>query len=136
MDAEEAVGRMLTSLLVDGYLVLNNVPFPYGNLDHLVIRPDGVVFLLETKSHRGKVAWSGTQLLINRRPFASNPIAQVNRSIRWIREIAKQVFGENPWVVAVLVFPNARVSIRHSIKRINVMTLKDLLPFIRSYRRA
>lgn len=134
--AESEVSHTLTSLIPDGCLVLNNVPFPYGNLDHVVIKPDSTTILIETKSHRGIVTWSGKQLLINKRPFASNPITQVNRSIRWIRKIAKQLFDKNPWVVAVLVFPNARVAMRGPVKRINVMPLSDLLPFIRNYHQA
>ena len=131
--AEEEVGRLLSKLLLDGYLVLNNIPFPYGNLDHLVIRPDGTIYLLETKSHHGRVTWNGKQLLINGRPFSSNPITQVNRSIRWIRKMTKQLFVWNPWIVSVLVFPNATVAIRRSVKRVNVMAAEDLLSFIRNY---
>ncbi len=124
---------MLTKLLVDGYLVLNDVPFPYGNLDHIVVRPDRTVFLIETKSHRGKVTWNGKQLLINGCPFSRNPLCQINRSIRWVRRMAKRLFGVNPWIVAVLVFPNARVLIRHSVKRVNVIGAENLLDFIRLY---
>jgi len=134
LEAEREVGELLTQLLVDGCLVLNDVPFPYGNLDHIVIRPDRTVFLVETKSHRGKVSWNGKQLLINGRPFARNPLCQVNRSIKWVRRMAKRLFGVNPWIVAVLVFPNADVLIRRSVKRVNVITTKALLSFIRDYK--
>jgi len=134
-EAEEEVSRLLAELLLDGYLVLNNIPFPYGNLDHLVIKPNGTIVLCETKSHCGTVTWNSKQLLINGRPFSSNPITQVNRSIRWIRKMTKQLFGRNPWIVSVLVFPNADVLIKRSVKRINVLNSKDLLGFIRSYKR-
>jgi hypothetical protein len=133
--AEKEVSRLLSSLLLDGCLVLNDVPFPYGNLDHVVIRPDGAVFLIETKSHRGKITWDGKQLLINKRPFSSNPICQINRSIRWVRHIAKRLFGHNPWIVAILAFPNAQVLIRRPVRRINVLNSKDILGFIKAYRR-
>lgn len=131
--AEREVGELLTQLLFDGCLVLNDVPFPYGNLDHVVIRPDRTLFLIETKSHRGKVSWNGKHLLINGRPFSRNPLCQINRSIRWVRRMAKQLCGVNPWIVAVLVFPNADVLIRRSVKRVNVMGADNLLEFIRSY---
>lgn len=133
LEAEREVGELLTKLLVDGYLVLNDVPFRYGNLDHIVIRPDRTIFLIETKSHRGKVTWNGKQLLINGRPFSRNPLCQVNRSIRWVRHMAKQLCGVNPWIVAVLVFPNADVLIRRSVKRVNVIDADKLLDFIRAY---
>jgi len=133
LEAEREVGELLTQLLLDDCLVLNDVPFPYGNLDHIVIRPDRTIFLVETKSHRGKVSWNGKQLLINGRPFSRNPFCQFNRSIRWVRRMAKRLFGMNPWIVAVLVFPNAEVSFRRAIKRMNVLASRDLLAFIRSY---
>jgi hypothetical protein len=132
-EAEKEVGRLLSTLLLDGCLVLNDVPFPYGNLDHVVIRQDGVIFLVETKSHRGRVTWNGKRLLINNRPFSSNPICQINRSIRWVRKIAQQIFRRNPWIVSVLVFPNAKVAVNRSVKRVNVMTAEDLISFIRNY---
>lgn len=131
--AEREVGELLTQLLVEGCLVLNDVPFPYGNLDHIVVRPDRTIFLIETKSHCGRVTWNGKHLLVNSRPLARNPLCQVNRSIRWVRRMAKQLFEVNPWIVAVLVFPNADVSIRCSVKRANVMGADNLLEFIRAY---
>ena len=131
--AEKLIGRLLAELLLDGFIVLNDVPFPYGNLDHLVIRSKGTIFLIETKSQRGKVTWDGKQLLINGNPFPSNPICQINRSIRWVRKMVQQLSGRNPWIVSVLVFPNAQVFMPHSIKRINIMSSENLLSFVRYY---
>ena len=133
MEAEREVSELLTKLLVDGYLVLNDIKFKYGNIDHLVIRDDGRIFLIETKSHRGRVTWNGRQLLLNGRPFCKNYLCQINRSIRWMRQTVKRLFGVNPWIVAVLVFPNAQVLIKRSVKRVNVMAAQELLAFIRSY---
>jgi len=133
--AEQKVGRLLAKLLLDGCLVLNDVPFCYGNLDHVVIRADRSIFLIETKAHRGQVRWDGQQLLVNGRPFTRNPICQLNRSIRWIRNMANQLFGVSPWIVAVLVFPNADVLVHRSVKLVNVLKAEDLLGFIRAYKR-
>ena len=134
LEAEREIGELLTKLLFDGYLVLNDIKFKYGNLDHIVIRPDKTVFLIETKSHRGEVSWNGRQLLLNGRPFCKNYLCQINRSIRWMRQTAKGLFGVNPWIVAVLVFPNAQVLIKRSVKRVNVMTSQDMPMFIRKYK--
>lgn len=131
--AEREVCRLLSKLIPEWCLVLNDVPFPYGNLDHLVIRPDLTTFLVETKSHHGTVTWNGKQLLINKRPFSSNPIGQINRSIRWMRHMIGRLFGRKPWIVSILVFPNATVAIKHSVRRINIMGAEDLLPFIRNF---
>ncbi len=133
LEAEQEIRELLATLVEDGCLVLNDVPFPYGNLDHIVVRPDKTIFLIETKSHKGRVTWNGKELLINGQPFSRNPICQMNRGIRWMQSLAKQLFGTNPWIVAVLVFPNATVSFRRPVKRINVITAQNLLAFIRSY---
>jgi len=47
--------------------------------------------------------------------------------------MANRMFGVNLWIVAVLVFPNADVLIRRSVKRINVIGAENLLDSIRSY---
>ena len=134
LEAEREVSELLTKLLLNGYLVLNDIKFKYGNIDHLVIRDDGRIFLIETKSHRGRVTWNGRQLLLNGRPFCKNYLCQINRSIRWMRQTAKRLFGVNPWIVAVLVFPNAQVLIKRSVKRVNVMNSKGLPAFIKTYK--
>lgn len=127
--AEREVGE----LLADGYLVLNDIEYPYGNLDHIVVRPDKTVFLIETKSHRGRITWNGKELLVNGRPFSRNPLSQVNRGIRWVRHMAKRLFGVNPWIVAMLVFPNADMLVPRSLKRVNVIGADNLLEFIQAY---
>jgi len=50
--AEDRVSGKLLELLLDGYVILNDIKYRYGNIDHVAIRPDGVLFLIETKSHR------------------------------------------------------------------------------------
>jgi Nuclease-related domain len=131
--AEREVCRLLSKLIPEGCLVLNDVAFPYGNLDHLVIRRDGVAFLVETKSHRGRVTWDGRQLLINGRQFSSNPISQLNRSIPWVRKLTAPSCSRKPWIVAILVFPYANVAVRRSVKRVNVVHVSRLLSFIQNY---
>lgn len=134
-EAEERVAKALGKLVSEGYLVLNDIEYPYGNIDHLVIRPDRTIFLIETKSHRGRVTWNGRQLLLNSRPFRSNYLCQVNRGIRWLRRVCESLFGVSPWIVAVLVFASAEVRIKCAVKRVNVMKLGWLLEFVRAYRR-
>ena len=131
--AEREVSRLLIPLLLEGCIVLNDVPFPYGNLDHLVFSPDNTIYLIETKSYRGKVTWDGKQLLINKRPFPTNPFCQINRSIRWVKRIAERLSGQKQWIVAVLVFPFAQVEIGRSVKRVNVIASRDLVSFIQKY---
>ena len=129
--AEKHVAGLLAELRDEGCLVLNNIGFKYGNIDHVVIRPDGIIVLLETKSCHGLVTWSGRQLLLKGKPFRKNYLSQVNRSIRWLRQTAKRIWKVNPWFVAIIVFPNADVDIKRPVKHVHVMNSRELVRFIR-----
>lgn len=131
--AEQLVSDTLLGLVPEDYVVLNDVKFKYGNIDHLVIRPDGCIFLIETKSHRGKVTTDGKRILVNGKPLGRNPVSQVMRSIRWIKALVKRLSVKGLWVVSLVAFPNARVAFRGSIGRVNVVNLRDLLGVIRQY---
>lgn len=131
--AEQKIAALLSRLPADRYVVLQNIRARYGDIDHLVIAK-GAIFLIESKSQRGKVSWNGRHLLINGRLFPRNPISQVSLGIQWIRHMARQLWGVSPWIVAVLVFPNAQVMVRRPIKQVNVMTSNRLIEFICSYQ--
>ena len=92
---------------MDRFIVMNDVRIKYGNIDHLVIRDDGAIFIIETKSHRGTVTFDGKRLLHNGKPFKKNPICQMNRNIRWFREWSLRMTGKSIWFTAILVFPEA-----------------------------
>lgn len=47
--------------------------------------------------------------------------------------MSQRFFGRNPWIVAILTFPNAEVHINRSVKRVNVMPSCDVPAFIRNY---
>jgi len=139
--AERQVFRILRELDEDCYAVFNDVEARYGNIDHVVVSRAGAVFLVETKSHRGKVTYDGKQLLLNGRPFEKDFIAQINRNIVWLRERIKEAAGTNVWIVSVLVFTNAimysekgkPVLRLRPVNRINVINSRYLKPLIKSY---
>jgi len=81
-EAEEAVGAILDKLAKqsDRYLVLHDVMAEYGNVDHIVVRKDGVVFMIETKSQRGKVTERWT--VVSQRPVAKERLHGAGRSER------------------------------------------------------
>ena len=106
--AERKVFRILREL-GENFAVLNDMDARYGNIDHVVIRKNGTVFLIETKSHRGRVTVRGGQILLDGQPFKRNVIAQINRNIIWLREFINARIGFKPWIVAVVVFRNALV---------------------------
>ena len=49
--------------LGNDYMIMHDWTSPYGNIDHIVYDKTGNIFILETKSHYGKVTASGDQLL-------------------------------------------------------------------------
>lgn len=132
--AEKRIQAMLDTLPMTQFKVFNDVPARYGNIDHLVISREGAVFLIETKGHRGKVSIEGERLLINGKPSAKNFIGQVNRNIQWLRNKIQSEIGRKAWIIAILVFVNASVGKRKTLKRVNIIESRDLRRLIERYR--
>lgn len=121
--AEQIVRDKLNGLPRDRFIVAHDIRFKYGNIDHLVIRvADRQVYLIETKSYRGRITAIGGRLLLNGRPLKRNPICQIQGSTRYLRG----VLG-NPWLVAILVMPFADIRAGAVIKRVNIASLRSML---------
>ena len=129
--AEEKVGKLLESLGRD-YEVLHDVEYPYGNIDHVVINEKGVVFMIETKSHGGKVSIKDNGILVNGKTPEKDFIAQSLRNTYWLRDEIGSISGTVPWVSAVLVFTNAFVPHMKPIKGVRVVNKKYLLKTIKA----
>jgi Nuclease-related domain len=123
--AEETVGAVL-NLLSDEHMVLHDVPGPCGNIDHVILRKDGAVFVIETKSAPGNVSERNGQLLINGKAPEKDFIRQTLRNVVWVRDILAAELGAIPWVDGALVFTRAYVSIRCDIEQIRVMNVRFL----------
>lgn len=124
--AEEAIADLLAGLGED-YLVLHDLWSYYGNIDHLVLSKSGAVFLLETKSHRGKVTVVDGSLLLNGKPPEKNFIAQALRNAYWVREEIQKEIGETVWITPVLVFTQAFVPSISPVKGVMITNQKFLL---------
>lgn len=125
--AEEIVGEILEDL-DDNFYVIHDIPSPYGNIDHAVIAPHGV-FLLETKSHRGRVEILLDGLLINGKPPEKDFIAQTLKNTCWLREEIENLTGEKIWIKPIIVFTHAFVEPGKPIKGV-IITNKKFLPEI------
>lgn len=128
--AERKVQQILEQLPMDHFIVMNDVRFRYGNIDHLVIRNDGIVFMIDTKSEHGSITFDGRKLLVNRRPFRRDPICQMNRNIRWIREFIREAWGANQWFISVVVFANARLCLKSPVGKVSILTAEELTAFL------
>jgi hypothetical protein len=123
--AEEAVGAILEALGPD-YSVLHDAESPYGNIDHVVIGRHNGIFLIETKSHHGKVDVSGGNILLNGKPPEKNFIGQVLGNTFWLNEKVAGITGVRPWITPILVFTNAFVPYGKTIKNIRIINQRYL----------
>lgn len=129
--AEEKVGKLLEDI-EDEYLVLHDVNCAYGNIDHLVVSPKGSLFMVETKSHHGKITVEDNEVLLNGHTPEKDFIAQSLRNSYWLRDEIGGVIGFNPWVTPLLVFTNAFVTSTRPVKGVHILNKKYLIQNIRA----
>ena len=128
---EEEVERILSSLDC-AYFVINDIATPYGNIDHVVLSQAGGVFLIETKSHRGKVEMHDDVLTLNGHPPTKDFIGQVLRNTYWLRDEISPIVGTKPWITAILVFTNAFVPRIKPVKGVRVLNKRFLMEALAS----
>jgi hypothetical protein len=116
VDAELATGAELNFLMRDGAWVFHDVPYAYGNIDHVVISAGGV-FAVETKGfskptddsrssqENAKVQVSDGRLHFPDGRRSGAPLDQAKRHGNWLRGEIKRRFGFSVPVQAVLALP-------------------------------
>ncbi len=109
--AERVTGMQLNRLLGKGCLVLHDLPCDVGNLDHVVIAPQGV-FAIETKSFRKpkgegenhRVRFDGRALHFP--DFSScKPIQQAKDNAQWLARYLHDKLGHEVPVTAAVSLP-------------------------------
>lgn len=111
---EERVGAALESLRAKGWYVFHDLPLPsVGNIDHLVIGPAGV-FVVETKSHRGRITAQGNQLLRNGKPLEKDFVKQVKAQSVALNQLLQQRLRQNYYVQPIVCFSDAFVQVAGS----------------------
>jgi hypothetical protein len=128
-NAEEKIGALLDQLSPN-YVVWHDVNTDGGNIDHVAFRKDGAVFLIETKSHHGKITQQGGQLRRNGQPLEKDFIGQTHKNIFRLKEFLKARWGFEPWVPAVIVFSNGHVEKHLKIKEVAVINVSFLTHWI------
>jgi hypothetical protein len=117
-EAEEAVAAILSQ--IRDCVVVHDIMAAAGNIDHLVFRKDGAVFLLETKSHRGPIT----------EERAGQFLHQTHRNIYWFRDFLKARLGADVWLNAAIVFPNGNVQVRRPLRGVEIVSSQYLKPWI------
>jgi hypothetical protein len=126
---EEQVGQVLESLRSKGWIILHDLLIPTaGNIDHLIIGPAGI-FVVETKSHRGRITVQGTQLLRNGKPLEKDFIRQVKAQSMVLNQRLQQQLRQNWYIQPIICFTQAFVQIPgNRVENVWVLPLKWLLP--------
>jgi hypothetical protein len=132
-NGESKVTEALKSL-PDEYVVLNDIVLPdrKGNVDHLLIGPNGV-FVIETKNYSGFVRCEEEQWFVNGHRIRSLS-KQAKRNSMAIRGSIAGLFpGQRrvPYVVPLLVFVSRSTRLKLFKPTVCVLKLNELVEFIR-----
>jgi hypothetical protein len=131
---ESKVTEALKSL-PDEYVVLNDIVLPdrKGNVDHLLIGPNGV-FVIETKNYSGFVKCEEEQWFVNGHRIRSLS-KQAKRNSMAVRGCIAGLFHGRqtrvPYVVPLLVFVSRRTRLKLFKPTVCVLKLNELVEFIR-----
>jgi hypothetical protein len=113
LEAELATAQELNRLANDGCKVFHDVPFPYGNIDHVVIAPSGV-FAINTKTRgKSRKGEQNSRVLVDHDrellvfPDGSFPVpaGQLQREAKWLMEELSQATETNVVVEPMLALP-------------------------------
>ena len=131
---EDQIARILEKLPGE-WAIFHDIPTGFGDIDHVLISPTKGVFVLETKSHRGRVtlADDGKGLLVNGRAPEKDFVKQCHRNLFWVRDRVQDAIGIEhcePWITTAIVFPNAFVEVRKPIRGVEIINARYLAMFL------
>lgn len=125
-ESEEKVDKLFEGL-EDQYFIINDVISKFGNIDHVIIKKNAGIFLIETKSHHGKVSVLDKTLYLNNHLPEKDFISQTINNAYWLREKINLIFESNVWIFPIIVFTNAYVPFNPPIKGIHIVNIKYLI---------
>lgn len=125
-ESEERIGELLTGLS-DQYFIINDVVSQFGNIDHVIIKKDAGIFIIETKSHHGKVSVVDKTIYLNNHLPEKDFITQTLNNAYWLRKRINSIIESNVWIYPIIVFTNAYVPYLHPIKGIHIVNIKFLI---------
>ena len=128
LEGELATAEELNKLMLAGFRVYHDLPFEYGNIDHVVIGFCGV-FAVETKARgKGDIA-EGHKVTVDLRNdglrFAENrvkmPVDQLEINQRWLSQELSKATGLSIYVQSVLALPGYFIEERIGSGRFKVI---------------
>ncbi len=110
LHGEQAVGEYLSRLAAKGFRVFHDLPFPKGNIDHVILCTRGV-FVIETKT-RSKPAtgdvciwFDGESIAFDQGKPDEKPIRQVRAQAANLKTLLKEETGFDYPIRPVVVLP-------------------------------
>ena len=128
-DAELKVAEALAGD-PENLLVQHNVAGPYGDLDHVIVRRNGAIVVIDTKSHRGRVTDMEGRLQLNGRSFEKDIVRQARGNAMRLKDQFQSQLQLRVYVHAALVFPNAYVAVRKPVQGVDVAHLSYLATYL------
>jgi hypothetical protein len=135
---ERKVDKALNSGLNDDYYLINNLSFHKGgDVDHIVIGPNGV-FVIETKNWSGIVSCNGDAWQReDQRKFKDSPSRQVKKNADKIKQImssSSNLRNHGIWVQGLVVFTNTNADLSINKPTTPILRLSELSSYITTYK--
>ena len=112
LDGELAVAQELDQLMLDGCRVFHDIPYPYGNIDHVVISQSGV-HTVNTKMRGKPKDAKNSDVTVDfdkgmmQFPDVTIPIptGEAEREARWLSQVLSESTGTDTDAEPMLAFP-------------------------------
>lgn len=127
---EETMEEILAQL-GDGHLVIHEVSCQFGKLDYVILSRDHGLFLIETKSHTGRVAIVDSKIRINGTLPEEDFISQSLHISYWLVEELRSLTGADVEATPLLVFTEAVLEVPRELKDVTITNKKSLLARLR-----
>ena len=126
---EIEVGKILEPLKNKGYIVIHSVPVGEkgSDIDHVVITPTGLIYVINTKHCNGKDVWAGGYVMVNghKTDFTRNSLFEASRVVKLFA--AKELEVE---VHPILVFVHAAKVVTKENAKIKAIKSDELIRYI------
>lgn len=113
LEGELATGEELNQLMLDGCRVFHDIPFPYGNIDHVVVSTSGVYSVNSKMLGKPKSGEANAEITVDQQngvvrfPDRSYhiPLAQFESEKRWLTQFLSSAVGQQVEVEPILALP-------------------------------
>ena len=133
LKGEKALRDHLREILTDEHTVLYNVPAEKGDIDCIIIGPDGL-YAIAAKNHKGVITYADSSWKQVKRSrngsfhtgSLKNPSFQLIGNIKWLKGYLAR-YNIKAWVNGLIVFTNPDAIIStDSLNTVKAIKLKEL----------